>query len=161
MNAETIALILALIFILLGVAGTIIPLLPGIPLIFISIAAYGWYEGFHVINTHFLVIMAALTILSLLVNYLSTAFGASYFGSSKNGVWGAIIGTFLGLIIFPPVGIFLGPWLGAAIGEFTVCKDINRAMKSGIGSVIGLFSGIIFNMLLALVMLVAFLIKVF
>ncbi|MGS0764596.1 DUF456 domain-containing protein [Syntrophomonas curvata] len=161
MSADTIALILALIFILLGLAGTVIPLLPGIPLIFITIAAYGWHEGFQVINARFLVVMAALTILSLLVDYLSTALGASYFGSSKSGVWGAIIGTFLGLLIFAPVGIFLGPWLGASIGEYIACQDLNKAMKSGIGTVIGLFSGIVFNLILALVMLVTFLIKVF
>lgn len=161
MTADVIALVLALIFILLGLAGTIIPFLPGIPLIFISIAAYGWYEGFQIVNARFLVVMAALTILSLLVDYLSTALGASYFGSSKNGIWGAIIGTFLGLIIFAPVGIFLGPWLGASIGEYTACHDINKAMKTGIGTVIGLFSGLVFNLVLAMIMLVAFLIKVF
>lgn len=161
MSADIIVLILALIFIFLGLAGTVIPLLPGIPLIFISIAAYGWYEGFQVISARFLAIMAALTILSLLVDYLSTALGASYFGSSKYGVWGAIIGTFMGLAIFAPVGIFLGPWLGASIGEYIACQDINKAMKSGIGTVVGLFSGIIFNLILAMVMLVGFLVKVF
>lgn len=161
MSADIIVLILALIFIFLGLAGTVIPLLPGIPLIFISIAAYGWYEGFQVISARFLAIMAALTILSLLVDYLSTALGASYFGSSKYGVWGAIIGTFIGLAIFAPVGIFLGPWLGASIGEYIACQDVNKAMKSGIGTVVGLFSGIIFNLILAMVMLVGFLIKVF
>lgn len=161
MSADIIVLILALIFIFLGLAGTVIPLLPGIPLIFISIAAYGWYEGFQVISARFLAIMAALTILSLLVDYLSTALGASYFGSSKYGVWGAIIGTFMGLAIFAPVGIFLGPWLGASIGEYIACQDINKAMKSGIGTVVGLFSGIIFNLILAMVMLLGFLVKVF
>ncbi len=161
MGADTIALVIAIIVILLGIAGTVIPMIPGIPLIFISIAAYGWYEGFQVINSKFLVIMAALTILSLLVDYLSTALGASYFGSTKYGVWGAIIGTFVGLVTFPPVGIFLGPWLGACIGEFIAGQDFNKAMKSGLGTVVGLFSGIVFNLALSLVMLAAFLIKVF
>lgn len=161
MSADVIAIILAIIFILIGLAGTAIPMLPGIPIIFITIAVYGWYEGFQVIDTKFVVIMAALTILSMLVDYLSTALGASYFGSSKKGVWGAIIGTFVGLIFMPPIGIFLGPWLGASIGEYISCQDFRKAIKCGIGTVVGLFSGIVFNLILALIMLIAFLIKVF
>ncbi len=161
MSADTIALIVTILVILVGIAGTVIPFIPGIPLIFISIAAYGWYEGFQVINSKFVVVMAALTILSLVVDYLSTALGASYFGSSKYGVWGAIIGTFVGLVTFPPIGIFLGPWLGACIGEFIAGQEFNKAMRSGLGTVVGLFSGIVFNLALSLVMLAAFLIKVF
>jgi uncharacterized protein YqgC (DUF456 family) len=161
LSLDTIVLVLAIIFILLGLAGTVIPLLPGIPLIFISILAYGWYEGFQVINAHFLIIMGVLTILSLLVDYLSTALGASYWGSSKKGVWGAVIGTFFGLILLPPVGLLVGPWLGASIGEYIACQDLNKAIKSGIGTVVGLFSGIFINLIMALVMLAAFLIKVF
>jgi len=150
-----------IIIILIGVVGTVVPLIPGIPLIFITIAAYGWHEGFHTITVKYLVILAGLTILSMLIDYLSTVMGAKYFGSSKKGIWGAFLGTFIGLFIFPPLGILLGPWLGAVIGEYLELNDINKAIRVGMGTVVGLFSGIIFNFILALLMLVSFIAFVF
>lgn len=157
----TAVLVVAIVLMLVGVAGTVIPLLPGIPIIFVAIAAYGWYEGFQVINAQYLVILAGLTVLSIFVDYLSSTMGASYFGSSKYGVWGAFLGTLIGLFVFPPLGIFIGPWLGAALGEYAAKKDWSQAFKAGIGTVIGLFSGIVVNLILALVMFVSFLVKVF
>ncbi len=158
---ELLVLIIIFIIILLGVAGTVVPLVPGIPLIFIAIAAYGWYEGFNTISVNYIVFLAGLTILSMLIDYLSTVMGAKLFGSSRKGIWGAFIGTFIGLFIFPPLGILLGPWLGAVIGEYIELNDWNKAFKVGIGTVVGLFSGIIFKLILAVVIMVSFIVVVF
>lgn len=149
------------IIMLLGVAGTVVPLIPGIPLIFVSILAYGWYEGFNIITPKYLAFMGTLTVLAVIIDYLSTVMGAKYFGSSKKGVWGAFLGTFVGIFIFPPLGILVGPWLGASIGEYIECNDINKAVKAGVGTVVGLFSGMIFTLILGLVMLISFLVIVF
>jgi uncharacterized protein YqgC (DUF456 family) len=156
MTADIIWLIIVFILILVGVAGTLVPLLPGIPLIFISIGAYGWHEGFQQVTPKYLVILGTLTALSIIVDYLSTTFGAKYSGSSRKGVWGAFIGTFAGLFFFPPLGIIIGPWVGAFIGEYLEVQDVNKALKTGFGTVLGFFSGIIFNFVLALIMLVSF-----
>ena len=75
--------IITLVVILIGIAGTFLPVLPGVPLFFMAIAAYGWYEGFQVITARYLVIIAGLAVLSLFVDYLSTYMGAKYFDSSK------------------------------------------------------------------------------
>lgn len=158
---ENIFLISVIILIVIGVAGTVVPLIPGIPLIFVSILAYGWHEGFNVITPKYLAIMGALTVLAVIIDYLSTVLGAKYFGSSKKGVWGALLGTFAGLFLFPPLGILIGPWLGASIGEYIDCNDLNKAMKAGVGTVVGLFSGMIFTFILSLIMLISFLIIVF
>lgn len=158
MNAF-ITIVIILLF-LVGLAGTVVPFLPGIPLIFIAIATYGWYEGFNLITPHYLVIMACLTALAIISDYLSTTLGAKYFGSSKQGSWGALIGTFVGIIFFPPLGIFVGPLVGSIIGESLAGNDLNKAIKVGIGTVIGLFSGMIFIIILALGMIISFLIKV-
>jgi uncharacterized protein YqgC (DUF456 family) len=153
--------VITLVVIILGIAGTFVPVLPGVPLVFIAIAAYGWHDGFHTVTPGYLAIIAGVTVLSLFVDYLSTYLGAKYFGSSKKGLYGAVMGSFVGLFIFPPAGILIGPWVGAIIGEFIDGNNWNKALRSGMGAVIGLFSGLAFKLILATVMLVSFLIIIF
>ncbi|MDD3269720.1 MAG: DUF456 domain-containing protein, partial [Syntrophomonadaceae bacterium] len=129
--------------------------------IFVSIAAYGWYEGFQQVTPKYLVILAGLAVISVFVEYLASTLGAKYFGSSKKGMWGAFIGTFAGLFIFPPLGILIGPFLGAAIGEYLEINDFEKAFKVGIGTVAGLFSGMIFKLVLALAMGISFIVVLF
>jgi len=157
----TFVLVAAIIIMLVGVAGTILPFIPGVPLVFVAIAAYGWYDGFQHVTANYVVIMAGLAVLSLLVDYLATTLGAKYYGSSRAGVIGALVGTVLGLFIFPPLGIILFPWLGAVIGELVTGKDWEPAMKAGIGTIIGLFSGMVFKAVLALAMVISFIIVIF
>lgn len=161
MITPNLVLIGVIILITIGVLGTIVPLLPGVPLVFISICAYGWYENFTVISPKLIALFAGLTILSIFINYLSATLGAKKFGSSKYGTWGALLGTFIGIFVFPPLGIFIGPWLGAFIGEYIYRKDINVSFQAGIGAVIGLLSGAVFNLVIALIMAIWFLVKVF
>ncbi len=158
---NTTAVVITIIVILIGIAGTIVPFIPGVPLIFIAITTYGWYEGFHTLNAKYIAVMATLTILSILVEYLASTLGAKYFGSSKYGIYGAIIGTLLGLFIFPPAGLLFGPWIGAIVGELIAGKDFPNAFRTGIGSIVGLFSGIVFSLILAIIMFISFLIIVF
>lgn len=161
MATPTLVLIGVIVLIIIGVMGTIVPLLPGVPLVFISICAYGWYENFNLISPKLIVLFAGLTVLSIFLNYLSATLGAKHFGSSKYGVWGALVGTIIGLFILPPLGIFIGPWLGAFIGEYIYRKDINHSVKAGVGAVVGLVSGIIFDLAIAVTMAIWFLVKVF
>ena len=158
---NTTAVVITIIVILLGIAGTIVPFIPGVPLVFIAITTYGWYEGFHTITAKYIAVMATLTILSLLVDYLASTLGAKYFGSSKYGIYGALIGTVLGLFIFPPAGLLVGPWVGAIAGEMIAGKDFTNAFRTGIGAIVGLFSGIVFSLILAIIMLISFLVIVF
>jgi uncharacterized protein len=150
-----------IIVILLGILGAFLPFLPGIPVIFVAIAAYGWYEGFQVITAPYLVVLAGIALLSMLVDYLSTFLGARYFDSSRYGMWGAVLGGLVGIFIFPPFGIIIGPWAGALLGERLQGHDWARAWRSGLGAVIGLFSGIAFKVALGVVMLVSFLVVIF
>jgi uncharacterized protein YqgC (DUF456 family) len=158
---DTLVLAIAIILIMIGIGGTLLPLIPGIPLIFVSIAAYGWYEGFHLITPRYLVVMAGLTVLSLVADYLATALGAKFYGSSRAGIIGAVLGGIFGLFIFPPLGILVGPWVGAVAGELTQGKKWESALQSGAGSIIGLFSGIALKVILGIVMLASFLVVIF
>lgn len=161
MNTDTLVLGLAIILMLVGLAGTIMPALPGVTLIFLTIAAYGWYEGFHSITAYYLIILAGLTLLSHVVEYLSAYWGAKKYGSSKYGTWGAIIGMLLGIFVFPPLGIFIGAFGGAVLGEYITCNNWEKSVRAGLGTLVGILSGMVFNVLLALGMIISFLIFVF
>ncbi len=98
--------------------------------------------------------------LSIFLNYLSVAFGAKYFSASKYGIIGAILGLLMGIFIFTPLGIFIGPWLGAFSVEYIYKNDFINALKSGMGAVIGLVSGIFFELIIALLMILWFIIRI-
>lgn len=156
---HTLIIIVVILLLLAGMAGTVVPFIPGIPLMFIGIAAYGWYDNFQTIDAQYLIVLACLTLLSVFMDYLSTMLGAKYFGSTKQGTWGALIGTVIGLFLFPPIGIIAGPFVGAIIGESMAGKDSRAALKVALGTVAGLFTGMIFNVILAIGMALSFIIK--
>jgi uncharacterized protein YqgC (DUF456 family) len=158
---SNIVLIIVIVAMLIGAAGTILPVLPGIPFIFVAVLFYGWYEGFTVISSGYLIVLGIITALSMLFSYLSTVWGTRHFGASKWGSVGAILGLFFGIILFPPLGIIIGPLLGAFIGEYWTQKDSNQAIKASVGALIGLFSGIVVNLLIAVGMVISFIVKVF
>lgn len=160
-TTNTLVLIIVIILMLVGLAGIIFPVLPGSGLIFIAIAAYGWYEGFQVITVKYLVLMGALTVLAMTLSYLSTVWGAKHTGAGKAGTWGALLGLLVGLFVLPPAGMVLGPWIGAFIGEYIANKDAKKALLAGIGAVLGLFSGMLVHLVIALIMVGTFLYRVF
>ncbi len=156
---HTLIIIVVILLLLAGMAGTVVPFIPGIPLMFIGIAAYGWYDNFQTIDAQYLIVLACLTLLSVFMDYLSTMLGAKYFGSTKQGTWGALLGTVIGLFLFPPIGIIAGPFVGAIIGESMAGKDSRAALKVALGTVAGLFTGMLFNVILAIGMVLSFIIK--
>ena len=156
---HTLIIIVVILLLLAGMAGTVVPFIPGIPLVFIGIAAYGWYDNFQTIDAQYLIVLACLTLLSVFMDYLSTMLGAKYFGSTKQGTWGALLGTVIGLFLFPPIGIIAGPFVGAIIGESMAGKDSRAALKVALGTVAGLFTGMLFNVILAIGMVLSFTIK--
>ena len=76
------------------------------------------------------------------MDYIVPVWGTKKFGGSKAGMWGAAIGLVLGLIFFPPLGIIIGPFAGAVIGEAITGKDAASSFKAGLGSLLGLMIGI-------------------
>lgn len=158
---NTLVLIIVVILMLVGIAGIIFPVLPGTGLIFVAIAAYGWYEGFNLISVKYLVVMGALTVLAMTLSYLSTLWGAKYTGAGKGGMWGALLGLMVGIFVLPPAGLVLGPWIGAFLGEYLAHKDAKKALLAGAGAVLGLFSGMLVHLIIALIMVGTFLYRVF
>jgi uncharacterized protein YqgC (DUF456 family) len=86
--------------------------------------------------------MGAIAVIVTIMDYIVPVWGTKKFGGSKWGMWGAAIGLVLGLIFFPPLGIIIGPFAGAVIGESLTGKDAANSFKAGLGSLLGLMIGI-------------------
>jgi uncharacterized protein YqgC (DUF456 family) len=140
-----------------GLAGLVLPALPGAPLLFLGLVAAAWAEQFAYVGWGTLAVLAVLCLLAYLVDFAAGAFGAKHFGASGRSVIGAGIGTILGLF-FGLFGVILGPFVGAVIGELTVRNDLHAAGRAGIGATLGLVLGAAAKIALAFVMLGIFLV---
>ncbi len=136
----TVLWILAITLIVLGVAGTVLPMLPGVILVFGGIALAAWIDDFARIPMWLLLLLGVLTAVAWIVDYLAAAAGAKRAGASRLAIIGAGIGTLAG--IFSGLwGLLFMPLAGAAIGEYIAQRDAWRAGKVGLATWIGLLLG--------------------
>ena len=139
-DPSTLLLLLAALLALTGLAGLLLPALPGAPLVFAGIALAAWTENFEHVGWGWLIVFALLTALTMLVDFVAGAFGARGFGATNRAAIGAAIGAVAGLF-FMPVGLFLGPFAGAMIGELTARRTLSEAGVAGVGATLGLLIG--------------------
>ena len=142
----------AIVLILVGIAGVILPALPGLPLVFAGMLLAAWAGDFQQIGWVTLVVLGLLTLLSVAVDFFATLVGAKRVGASKKALWGAVLGTFVG-IFFGPIGLFAGPFVGALLGELWHGKEIGQATKVGLGTWLGIVLGIVLKLGVAFAML--------
>ena len=136
----TILWITAIALIVIGVAGTVLPALPGAILVFGGIALAAWIDDFARIPAWLLLLLGALTAMAWAVDYVAAAVGAKRAGASRYAIIGAAIGTVAG--IFSGLwGLLFMPLVGAALGEYLAQRDVRRAGKAGIATWIGLLFG--------------------
>ncbi len=148
MDIAAIALIiLGVICLFIGIIGCVIPGIAGPPFSFLALILLSIAKGWDPFSAQFIIVMAIVTIVVTALDYIVPAAGAKKFGASKAGFWGAVIGLFGGLIVFPPFGMIIGAFLGAIIGELTIGKEGSQALKAGWG----VFMGVMFGMLLKLI----------
>jgi len=157
MQSATLYYAIAGALILLGLAGVVLPALPGLPLVFLGMLLAAWAGGFAKIGIATLVALGILTLLSMAVDFWAAALGAKRVGASRLAVIGALLGTFAGLF-FGPVGLFLGPFVGALTGELVHGRRLDRgrlgqATRVGVGTWLGLVLGIALKLMLAFAML--------
>lgn len=157
----TLGLLLALVFFIAGLAGTILPVLPGAPLIWVGMLVYGLFAGFSRLSWSFYLLQGVITIFVLVLDYLSTAWGAKKYGGSRQAIWGAIIGGLAGVIFFGPVGIIAGPFLGAVIVELISSQRPEEAVKAGFGTLIGFLGGSMLKLAIEVVMIIWFFVAIF
>ncbi len=157
MDATLLLLLLAAALTLVGLAGLLLPALPGMPIIFAGLLVAAWAEDFAFVGWRTLAVLGGLTILGIVADFLAGAFGARHFGASKRAAVGAALGAVVGLF-FGIAGVLLGPFLGAIVFEFTVRSDLRASGRAGIGATLGLALGVAAKMALAFAMLGLFLI---
>lgn len=129
--------ILAGVLTLAGLAGLVVPALPGAPLLFAGLLLAAWAEDFAYVGGGTLTVLAAMAVLTYVLDLVASALGARRFGASARAIVGAGIGAVAGLFFGIP-GILLGPFVGAVIGELTVRRDLQGAARAGVGAFIGL-----------------------
>jgi uncharacterized protein YqgC (DUF456 family) len=151
MDPTPIYYVLAGLLILVGIAGTVLPALPGLPLVFAGMVLAAWAGDFQQVGWVALVILGLLTLLSLAIDFLAASIGAKRVGASKLAVAGAILGTFAGLF-FGPVGLFAGPFVGALGGELIHGREVRRATHVGFGTWLGIVFGVVLKLGLAFAM---------
>ncbi|HZA94498.1 MAG TPA: DUF456 family protein [Burkholderiaceae bacterium] len=147
--------IIAVLLIIVGVAGTVLPALPGVPLIFGGVLLAAWIGDFQRISVFTVVVLAVLAVVGIVIDYIAAAISAKRAGASKQGIIGAAIGTVAG--VFTGLwGLLFMPLMGAAIGEFIAHKDAFRAGKVGAATWFGLLVGTAIKLAIAFTMVGVF-----
>lgn len=138
---ETLLIILAFACIIIGIIGSVLPVLPGVPLSYGGILILHFTDKVQ-FTTEFLIFWAVIVIIVQLLDYYVPIWGTKKFGGSKRGIWGCAVGMVVGLF-FGPWGIVLGPFVGAIVGELSGGKQTQEAIKAGFGSFMGFLLGIV------------------
>lgn len=151
---------LAAILMLVGILGSFLPMLPGIPLSWAGLLLLHLTSVVPV-NYTFLGITLLVTIIIFALQYAIPALGTKYLGGSKQGMYGATIGLFAGIFIPIPFAILIAPFLGAYIGEVLNKADSKTALKAASGSFIGLLASTFMEFVVAAIFLLLFIYKAF
>ena len=138
---QIIGLSLALLVMLIGFVGCVVPGLPGTPLILAAAIGHRLYFGVHSINNLVLVCLVILTLLAWFLDYLASMYGAKRFGATWRGVLCAVVGGLVGVFFSLP-GILLGPFIGATLFEALGGLEFKKAAHAGLGAALGLLAGV-------------------
>lgn len=165
MELQTLYYVLAVILMLVGIAGTVLPALPGLPLVFAGMFLAAWAGHFEQVGGWTLAVLGLLTLLSIGIDLMASALGAKRVGASKPALIGALLGTFAGLA-FGFVGVFVGPFVGALLGELAWLRgvggrELGQATKVGLGTWLGIVVGTILKLGVAFVMVGLFVVAWF
>ncbi len=152
---EQLLWVLGVLLVVAGIAGTVLPALPGAPLVFLGLLLAAWADGFQKVGWFPLVLLGLLTLASFVVDLLATSLGAKRVGASWMAMVGAVIGMVVGLFFSLP-GLLLGPFVGAVLGEYLARRNWEQARRAGIGTWLGLVFGTAAKLALAFTMLGVF-----
>jgi uncharacterized protein YqgC (DUF456 family) len=151
---------LGALLVVVGIAGLVLPALPGAPLLAVGAVLVAWAEGFTRVGWGTVAVAWVLCALIFAVDFAASAFGAKAFGASKWSIVGATVGLVVGLFL-GPVGIVLGPVVGAILFEYARNPDFGRAAKAGAGAFVGFVLGSAVKIALAFVVVGVLLLALF
>lgn len=139
---QILGLVLALLVMVVGLAGSVLPGIPGPPLILAAAVGHWLWFGEASVSTWVLAVMAGLMVASVLLDYAATLVGARHLGATWRGVVGAGVGAIVGL--FAGLwGIFVAPFIGATLGEVLGGREFRESARAGLGAVLGLLAGVV------------------
>ncbi len=156
----TLALLVAILFFVAGFVGIVFPVLPGVILIWVGMLVYGLMTGFESLSWLFFVGQGAAVAFTIFVDYAATVWGVHRFGGSRVAVWGGIAGMVLGIVLFGPFGIIIGPFLGAFAAELLLRRSAHQALRVGMGTLIGFLGSTATKLLIAGAMLLWFFMEI-
>jgi hypothetical protein len=156
---EIIGLSITLLVMLVGFAGSVVPILPGPPLVLVAALGHRLWFGEHSASGLVLVCLTLLTIGALLLDYFASVYGAKRFGATWRGLLGAFVGGLVGLFFNIP-GIIIGPFLGAMVFELLGGYKIDKASRAGLGATLGVFAGVFAKCAVSAVMMLLFTVSV-
>ena len=142
--------IVGFLFVLLGIVGSFLPVLPGPLTGWVGLFLLQQSDRIPQDNT-FILTSFAIALLVFLIDYVIPALGTKKFGGSKKGIIGSTIGLVIGLLFLGPLGIIVGPFLGAYSGELLNKTEQKQALKAALGSLIGFLTGVFLKFAVALV----------
>lgn len=149
------AWVLAWLLVIIGLAGTLLPALPGTPIMLAGMALMAWLNEFDRVGFGVLLGLTALTLVAQFLDFIATAEGARRFGAGRGAILGATLGLLIGLFFGIP-GILLGPFVGAVVGHRLGEATLNESVRAGVGASIGVLVGTVAKVIIGVVMLVWF-----
>lgn len=155
MDLQTVWYAIAALLVVIGLAGIVLPALPGVPVIFAGMLLAAWADGFEQVGAMTLIVLGVLTVVSLGADLLATALGAKRVGASRLALAGAVVGTVAGLFFGLP-GLLIGPFAGVLVGELIHGRRIGQATKVGFGTWLGILLGVALKIGLAFAMIGVF-----
>ena len=146
---------LAIVLVVIGLIGIVMPAVPGTWLIFGGLVLAAWADGFMRVSIWTLVLIGLIAAASYTIDFVAAAAGAKKLGASKRAIVGAALGTLAGLVFGLP-GLIVGPFAGAVLGELTVQRDWKKAGRAGVAAWIGFAIGTALKVALAFTMIAIF-----
>lgn len=146
---------LAIVLMLLGLAGTVLPALPGTALVLAGIVVAAWIDDFTRVGAVTVGIVSVLAVIAWVLDYAAGLLGAKKAGASRQAIVGAALGTVLGLFM-GLVGVLFLPLVGAAVGEYLARRDQHRAVHVGVATWLGIMVGMVAKVVIAFVMVGVF-----
>jgi uncharacterized protein YqgC (DUF456 family) len=144
--------LLAALLVVTGLAGTVVPALPGVPLVLAGLLMGAWIGDFQVVGWPTLGVFALLTVLAQALDFLASAFGAQVAGAGARAFWGATAGAIAGLFFGIP-GMVLGPFVGAVLGEISAGSGLRQSSRAGLGAWLGMMFATAIKLAIAFLMI--------
>ncbi|MDD5547811.1 MAG: DUF456 domain-containing protein [Candidatus Pacebacteria bacterium] len=149
---EILYIIFSFVLVAAAAVGVILPFLPGVPLAWAGMLLFAYTTGFTAISFKAVLIFLGLTVLITILDIVAPILGAKRYKASKYGLLGSFAGTIIGVFMLGPLGIIVGPLLGALMGEYFGGREMGDAWKSAKGAAIGMLIGNVIKLALIMIM---------